>query len=115
MHLSPSLTPRNPPHDPGVRVYAYDRAAGELRNYTDFTLDVRRANRRGEAVAEPALRRRAGAEAARRRSATKDLSLGLRRWRPRRAPPPRRLLASDGGASAHSAEEIDATTRSCGT
>ena len=44
MYLSPSLTPRNPPHDPGVRLYAYDRATGELRNYTDFTFDVRRAN-----------------------------------------------------------------------
>ena len=110
MYLSPSLTPRNPPHDPGVRLYAYDRAAGELRNYTDFTFDVRRANRRGEVrwAAEPALapagRSGGGGGGG---GATKDLSLGLASLAPEewhRAL--RRLLASDGGASAHSAEEI---------
>ena len=110
MYLSPSLTPRNPPHDPGVRLYAYDRAAGELRNYTDFTFDVRRANRRGEVrwAAEPALAPAGGSGGGGGGGgATKDLSLGLASLAPEewhRAL--RRLLASDGGASAHSAEEI---------
>ena len=41
MYLSPSLTPRNPPHDPSVRLYAYERTSGRVLNWTDFSLDVR--------------------------------------------------------------------------
>ena len=41
MYLSPSLTPRNPPHDPAVRLYVHDRVSGRILNWTDFYLDVR--------------------------------------------------------------------------
>ena len=41
MYLSPSLTPRNPPHDPSVRLYVHDRVSGRILNWTDFYLDVR--------------------------------------------------------------------------
>ena len=47
MYLSPALTPRNPRHDPAVRLYRYDRATGEISNFTDVSFDVRRANRQG--------------------------------------------------------------------
>ena len=45
MYLSPALTPRNPPHDPAVRLYSYDRQSGALLNYTDVSFDIRKANR----------------------------------------------------------------------
>ena len=47
MYLSPALTPRNPPHDPAVRLYRYHRHTGQLLNYTDFSFELRQANRDG--------------------------------------------------------------------
>ena len=47
LYLSPSLTPRNPPHDPAVRLYRYDRQTARVVDWMDFSFDLRLANRRG--------------------------------------------------------------------
>ena len=45
MYLSPSLTPRNPTHDPALRLYRYSRRTGAPLDYEEYTLDLGRANR----------------------------------------------------------------------
>eukprot|EP00966_Prymnesium_polylepis_P009219 212658-Prymnesium_polylepis.2 len=47
MYLSPSLTPRNPTHDPAVRLYSFDRRTGAVVNFTDYSYDLRGANAMG--------------------------------------------------------------------
>ena len=47
MYLSPALTPRNPTHDPAVRLFHFDRRAGAIVNFTDYSFDVRQANAEG--------------------------------------------------------------------
>ena len=42
--LSPSLTPRNPPHDPALRLYKYSRRTGRVLDFTEYTLNVTTAN-----------------------------------------------------------------------
>lgn len=44
LYLSPALTPRNPTHDPAIRLFAYDRATGAVVNYTDWTFDLAESN-----------------------------------------------------------------------
>ena len=50
MFLSPSLTPRNPPHSPAVRLVHFERPSGHVLNVTDFSFDLPSANARGEAT-----------------------------------------------------------------
>ena len=50
MFLTPSLTPRNPPHDPTLRLYKYSRRTGRPLDYAEWTLDVTRANEAGRAA-----------------------------------------------------------------
>ena len=49
MFLSPSLTPRNPPHDPTLRLYHYSRSTGRPLDFSEWRLDVTGANARGRA------------------------------------------------------------------
>ena len=49
MYLTPSLTPRNPPHPPSLRLYRYSRTNGAPLDFADYTLDLAKANARGEA------------------------------------------------------------------
>ena len=58
MYLSPALTPRNPTHDPTVRLYHYDRRTGAILNFSDYSYDLRQANAEGSIRwrAESALR-----------------------------------------------------------
>jgi len=44
MYLSPSLTPRNPMHDPTVRLYRYNRRTGTPIDFVDYSFNVTRAN-----------------------------------------------------------------------
>ena len=44
MYLSPSLTPRNPPHDPTLRLYRYSRRTGVPLDFTEHRLNVSEAN-----------------------------------------------------------------------
>ena len=47
--LSPSLTPRNPPHDPAIRLYRYSRRTGAPIDFTEYRLDIDKANANGYA------------------------------------------------------------------
>ena len=50
MHLSPSLTPRNPtPHTPAARLYELTSEA-EVLDALDLSLDIDQSNARGESV-----------------------------------------------------------------
>ena len=49
-YLTPSLTPRNPPHSPTIRLYRYSRVTGRAIDYRDFRVeDLAKANARGYA------------------------------------------------------------------
>ena len=50
MYLSPSLTPRNPTHEPSIRLYRYQRSTGQPIDFEDFTLDLPASNREGRAA-----------------------------------------------------------------
>ncbi|KAL1525653.1 hypothetical protein AB1Y20_020503 [Prymnesium parvum] len=47
MYLSPSLTPRNPTHDPAVRLYYYNRSSGAVVDFVDYSHDLRQSNAAG--------------------------------------------------------------------
>ena len=43
--LAAALTPRNPPHDPSLRLYSYSRLTGQILDFRDFSLNVPNSNR----------------------------------------------------------------------
>lgn len=59
MYISPSLTPRNPSHNPAVRLYFFNRSTGVVLDFKEYSYDLSLANAKGSVnwSAEDALHR----------------------------------------------------------